>query len=268
MASKLVPFDPAKVMIIRDVVPKTVTTTSMPFSRLGHIKIGGRGTIVRLQSGALAVFSPVALTEEVKQKVAEMGDVKYIAALDIEHHIYLGPWHAAYPTAKVLGPEGLPEKRARQKNEDVPFAHVFTKNNPLTSIDPEFDAEFSYEYVYAHQNKEIVFLHRPSKTLIQADLMFNYPATEQYSKTGLSATSGILTKLFGAITSTSGNAQKRMIWYGTGSADRNGFSNSMKNINKWDFEKIIPCHGDVIESNSKGIFQHVMEWHLTEKNSV
>jgi hypothetical protein len=39
---------------------------------------------VRLQSGALAVFSPVALTDDVKSKVAELGEVKYIAALDAE----------------------------------------------------------------------------------------------------------------------------------------------------------------------------------------
>lgn len=84
MTSKLMPFDATKVMVIRDVVPKTITTLSMPFSRFGLIKVGGRGTIVRLQSGALAVFSPVALTDDVKRKVAEMGEVKYIAALDIE----------------------------------------------------------------------------------------------------------------------------------------------------------------------------------------
>jgi hypothetical protein len=40
--------------------------------------------IVRLQSGALAVFSPVALTDDVKRKVSELGEVKYIAALDVE----------------------------------------------------------------------------------------------------------------------------------------------------------------------------------------
>jgi hypothetical protein len=39
---------------------------------------------VRLQSGALAVFSPVALTDDVKRKISELGEVKYIAALDIE----------------------------------------------------------------------------------------------------------------------------------------------------------------------------------------
>lgn len=39
---------------------------------------------MRLESGGLAVFSPVALTEDVKRKVSEMGEVKYIAALDNE----------------------------------------------------------------------------------------------------------------------------------------------------------------------------------------
>jgi hypothetical protein len=89
MTSKLVPSNPAEVMVIRDVVPRTITTLSVPFSRFGRIKIGGRGTIVRLQNGSLAVFSPVALTDEVKQKVSELGEVKYITALDIEVRIPL-----------------------------------------------------------------------------------------------------------------------------------------------------------------------------------
>lgn len=262
MTSKLVPSDPAKVMVIRDVVPRTVTTFSVPFLRFGKIKIGGRGTIVRLQSGALAVFSPVALTDEVKQKVSELGEVKYITALDFEHHIFLGPWHAAYPNAKVLGPEGLSEKRQKQNNEDVPISYVFSKSKPITSIDPEFDSEFEYEYVHAHANKEIVFNHKPTKTLIQADLIFNYPPTEQYSKTGDSPTSGILTKLFGGLTNTTGNGQKRLIWYGISSGDRNGYANSVTNINKWDFDRMVPCHGDVVETGAKGIFQKIMEWHL------
>jgi hypothetical protein len=45
MASKLVPSDPAKVMVIRDVVPRQITTLSVPFWRFGRVKVGGRGTI-------------------------------------------------------------------------------------------------------------------------------------------------------------------------------------------------------------------------------
>lgn len=264
MTSKLVPSNPEQVMVIRDVVPRAITTFSTPFNRFGRIKIGGRGTIVRLQSGALAVFSPVALTEEVKRKVTELGEVKYIAALDFEHHIFLGPWHQAYPNAQVLGPEGLPEKRAKQNNENVPFAHVFTKSKRIESISPEFDAEFDWEYVPAHANKEIVFHHRPTKSLIEGDLFFNLPATEQYSKSNENPKTGILTKIFNAVGNTAGDAtwQKRMVWYGTSSGDRAGFAQSIARINKWDFERVVPCHGDVIEREGKGIFQKIFQWHL------
>jgi len=269
MTSKLIPSDPSKVMVIRKLSP-AITTLSTPFWRFGHLKVGGRGTIVRLQNGSLAVFSPVALTPEVKETVAELGEVKYLVALDIEHHIFLGPWHEAYPSSKVLGPEGLLEKRKAQKNEDVPFAHVFTaKNKASVTIDPEFDAEFDYEYVDGHNGKELVFLHKPSKTLIEADLIFNLPATEQFSKTGVPATTGFLTKLFTALNSTQGAAkgQKRFIWYATSTANRASFNESVKRINGWDFTQIIPCHGDVIEEDAKGIFQKVLEWHLAAAKS-
>ncbi|KAF2751135.1 hypothetical protein M011DRAFT_463884 [Sporormia fimetaria CBS 119925] len=262
MSSKLVPSDPAKVMIIRDVVPNVITTLSAPFSRFGLIKVGGRGTIVRLRNGSLAVFSPIALTDEVKQKVASLGEVKYIAALDIEHHIYLGPWHSAYPAAKVLGPEGLPEKRQKQNNEPVTFSHLFSKSKPITSIDADFDAEFAYQYVDAHPNKEIAFLHKPSRTLIQADLLFNYPANEQYSKLGVSATSGVLTKVFGSLTNTRGVGQKRFLWYALSAGDRMGFARSVARINEWDFDRMIPCHGDVVETGAKGVWGRMFEWHL------
>ncbi|KAF2735926.1 hypothetical protein EJ04DRAFT_511382 [Polyplosphaeria fusca] len=261
MASKLVPSDPAKVMVIRDVVPSTIATFSTPFWRFGRIKVGGRGTAVRMQSGGVAVFSPTALTDDVKAKVAGMGEVKYITAMDMEHHIFIGPWHEAFPNAKVIGPEGLPEKRKQQNNEAVPFASIF-KAKQIPSVDAEFDTEFDYEYVYGHINKELVFLHKPTKTLIEADLIFNLPATEQFSKTGESATTGILTKIFGALQKTSGMAQKRLIWYGTSGGDKAGFHQSMAKINGWDFDRIIPCHGDVIETGGKGIFQHLMEWHI------
>lgn len=236
---------------------------------------------VRLQSGSLAVFSPVALTDEVKAKVAELGEVRYICAPDAEvrlalfftpnltdisqHHIFLGPWHSAYPQAQILGPETLPELRAKDSSkENVPFAHLFRASKTLDSISPEFDAEFDWEYVHAHANKEIVFHHRPTRTLIEADYMFNSPPTEQFSRTGVDPSSGFLTKIFGALTSTQGKAlaQQRMIWWGTSASDRKSFAASTARINKWDFDRIIPCHGDVIETGGKTVFQKVLQWHL------
>jgi hypothetical protein len=220
---------------------------------------------VKLQSGGVAVFSPVALTPTVKDTITKLGEVKYIAALDIEHHIHLGEWHKAFPNAKIIGPEGLAEKRQKQKNEEVPFAVTFTTENRLTqTVDAEFDADFQYEYMPSHMNKELIFNHKPSKTLITADLIFNLPATEQFSKTGVAATDGILTKIFAGINGTAGAAlgQKRFQWYVLSSGKRDGWAESTSRISKWDFNTIVPCHGDVIETGAKTVFEKVFEWHL------
>lgn len=179
--------------------------------------------------------------------------------------MFIGQWHKEFPQAKVIGPEGLPEKRAKQKTEQVPFGTVFKgKDKADVQIGEDFDRDFDYEYVGSHPSKEIVLFYRPDRTLIQADLMFNLPATEQYSRTGQSATAGILSRLFSTVMSTGGNPiwQKRFLWYAVGAKDRVGFNASMQKIGQWDFDRIIPCHGDVIETGGKGIFQKVFEWHL------
>ena len=41
-------------------------------------------TLVRMAAGGVAVFSPVALTPDVKKKVSSLGELKYITAPDFE----------------------------------------------------------------------------------------------------------------------------------------------------------------------------------------
>lgn len=260
-------------MVIRNVTPNIVTF-SVPFSRFGVMQIGGRGTLVRLTSGTLAVFSPVALTAEAKAKVAEMGgNVGYIVALDYEHHIFISEWAKEYPNAKLIGPEGLPEKRAKQNDDKIgkeEFAVVFTKAHKRSiRVSDEFDADFEYEYVDGHANLEIVFNYKPEKVLIQADLLFNLPANEQYSKVPeaqRSSSKGLLGKIADHVQTTHGEAtwNKRFLWYLV-AKNRDSFTDSAKVIDTWDFTTIIPCHGDVMEGDGKEVFRKVFEWHLTGK---
>ncbi|KAL9595004.1 MAG: hypothetical protein Q9219_006703 [cf. Caloplaca sp. 3 TL-2023] len=266
MTSKLIPPDPSSVMVVRNVTPN-ITTCSAPFNRFGRFKVGGRGTIVRLQSGALAVFSPTALTPEVRTTVESLGNnVAYLAAMDFEHHIFITEWARAFPSAKLIGVDGLPEKReSSPETAGTKFSHVFTmKNKASLKVDDEFDREFDYEYVGSHANKELVFCHKPDRTLIEADMMFNLPAHEQYSRTNEKATDGILTRFFTGFQNTVGAAtwQKRFLWYVASAPDRKGFNESVRKINGWDFDKIIPCHGDVIENGGKDVFRRVFAWHL------
>lgn len=257
-------------MVIRDVTPNVVTL-SVPFLRFGLIPVGGRGTIVRLSSGALAVFSPVALTPEVKAKLAELGNnLQYIIAPDIEHHIFVSDWKSAFPTAKIIGPEGLPEKRLKQNDPKIgkePFDVVFTADSKRsTSISAEFDKDFEYEYVDGHANKELVFYYKPDHVLIQADFMFNLPATEQYSRAPVFKP-GFFARQFMKVQTPEGSAigMKRLHWYAISSGNRSSFNESTKRIASWDFTRIIPCHGDVIEEGAQETFKKVFEWHLNGK---
>ncbi|KAJ9293987.1 hypothetical protein DTO271G3_7363 [Paecilomyces variotii] len=267
MASKLFPGNPSEVMVIRKVTPDIITL-SVPFARFGIIKFGGRGTLVKLSSGSVAVFSPVALTPQVHDAIKSLGGpVKYIAAPDMEHHLYVTRWKDAFPDAQVLAPEGLKEKRQSNPGfAGTEFTHIFTsEKKQKLQISEEFDSEFETEYVDGHVSRELVFLHKRSRTLIEADLLFNLPATEQYSKSGVSPTSGVLTRIIAPLMSTAPPTtwQKRFIWHLT-VANRQRYRESIRRIDQWDFDRLIPCHGDVIETGAKGVFRNVMEWFLRD----
>jgi hypothetical protein len=240
-----------------------------------HIQLLSLSYAVRLQTGNLAVFSPVTLTDKVRAHLQTLGPVAYITAPDIEHHIHLSSWSAAYPNAHIIGPEGLPEKRAKANGSDksvtlLNFGTIFAKKGKENiKVTEEFDREFDYEFIEAHPNKEIVFHHKPSRTLIEADLLFNLPAKEQYSKTNIDPSSGIFTKLAATLQSAQGTAiwQKRILWYAFSSSDRPSFNKSIQKIESWDFVNIVPCHGDSWVGDGKGVFQKVMQWHLEGKRN-
>lgn len=263
MSSKLWGSNPSSVAVTRQVAD-AITTISVPFARFGLIKFGGRTTITKLTSGGLVVTSPVTLTDDVTATVNSLGGrVEYIVAPDMEHHLNLGPWKAAYPSARVIGPAELYEKRKKQGNEDVKLDFALTAANKQSIEWPaDFSADFDVEFFDAHVNKEVVLLHKPSRTMIQADLIFNTPSYEQYSKTGEDPTSGIFTKIAMALwTTTKGNSQARLTWYAV-DKNRKSFTSSVARVNGWEFDRIIPCHGDVIETNGKSVFQRIFQWHL------
>ncbi|EAS31289.3 uncharacterized protein CIMG_06768 [Coccidioides immitis RS] len=267
MSPALTPQHPEEVMVTRELEGQNIITCSLPFSRFGVLRIGGRGTIVRMASGSSIVFSPVALTEHIKGLITALNSpIKYIIAPDIEHHMFISDWKEAYPDAKVIGPHGLKEKReANPKTRGTSqIDYIFkpeNRHNP--KIFDDFNAEFDTEYIPSHPNREIVVFHKPTKTLLQADLFFNLPATQQYEKVKGGEHQGILTKMFMPVSTTKGDAiwQKRFLWYMI-AKNRDEWKESARIIDGWGFERVIPCHGDVIETGGKMVFRKVFEWFL------
>jgi hypothetical protein len=70
--------------INREVVPGYIWAISRPFLRFNRAKIGGRASIIKLANGDLFVISPTPIEEGTQQWVDSIGNVRYLAAPDVE----------------------------------------------------------------------------------------------------------------------------------------------------------------------------------------
>jgi hypothetical protein len=70
-----------------------------------------RMVLIRLSGGGLFVWSPIALTPELKAEVDALGPVAHLISPNKIHHLYMGEWKAAYPGAKLHASPGLAKRR-------------------------------------------------------------------------------------------------------------------------------------------------------------
>ena len=196
------------------------------------------------------------------KSVKDVGPIRYIIAINMEHYLYVQEWKSAYPQALVVGPPGLQEKRFTPKNKpnepSLKFDIVF-RPNQHASISEEFDADFDSILISSHFNQELVFNFRPTRTLIEGDVWFNLPATEQYSRSTDSASTGFVTRLATRLHSSKGDSlTRRLMWYGFCGGKTKKFGGEVRAVAAWNFDSIIPCHGAVVESGGKQVYKDVL----------
>ncbi|GAA5829244.1 hypothetical protein JCM3766R1_001034 [Sporobolomyces carnicolor] len=224
-----------------------VTIFSVPFKRMGLVPFGGRSTAIKLRSGNVWLAASHPLCPETLQTIVAMGPVKHIAMFDAEHGMYTESYHKAFPDAKLYFPPSATKKWKSAGLLSDNATNVFTygegKGDPFEA---DTNGEIkSADFTKAHLNEDIAFYHAPTKTLIEADLLMNLPPQEQYSKTSQRNSIPLLSK----VTPGSGIHQK-MLWYLV-SKDKQEMSRAAKEVAAWDFDRLIPCHGDVIEPGGK-----------------
>lgn len=126
-----------------------------------------RSVIVRLHTGDLWVWSPIALTPALRRDVDGLGPVRHLVSPNKLHHLFLQDWASAYPEARLWGPESTVEKRP-----DLHFAGALRDAVPA-EWRPDLD-QIWFRGSFALD--EIVFCHVPSGTVIIADLVQTFGA--------------------------------------------------------------------------------------------
>ncbi|GAA5939304.1 hypothetical protein JCM3775_007183 [Rhodotorula graminis] len=251
------PAPPSNELVIRKLDSNT-TIFSLPFARGGVVPFGGRSTAIKLQDGSVWLGASHPLDPATLDAINDLGPVKHIVQFDAEHGMYTKQYHDAFPSAKLYLPVGGVDKW--KKKQPLPEGTV-TFEHGVHETDP-FEATTGGEiksssFVKAHINQDIAFLHVPTKTLIEADLLMNLPPTEQYSRSSARSTIPFLSGMM----KPGSTAQKRFVHY-LAAKDKKEMADAAKKVATWDFDRIIPCHGDVIETGGHKAWTDTYAWFL------
>jgi hypothetical protein len=172
---------------IRQEVVKDTIWTFDQLQGILYVVVPIRMTVVKLKSGGLFVYAPVAPTPEcirlLHELVAEHGDVKYIILPTIsglEHKVFVGPFARCFPNAEIFVSPGQWSFPFNLPLSWLGFPQQRTHILPQDSSKAPFADEFDYAILGPidlgpGSFAEVVFCHRRSHTLLVTDSVLSVP---------------------------------------------------------------------------------------------
>lgn len=201
--------------------------------RYGAMDLQARTTIVRLAGGELFVHSPGPVGPRLRVQLEQLGAVAHIVAPGTFHHLHVAAWKQAYPDALVWLCPGL-----RHKRPELPQGEELSDEAP-----PAWREELEQVVIRGNRViREVLFFDRQSRTLIATDSVENYgdgtPRVPLLLK--------LWWHLFGLW-----NRPALAPEYGLGWRDRSAARESFQRALRWDFDRIMLSHGDLIEDDAR-----------------
>jgi hypothetical protein len=200
-----------------------------------------RMAIIRLADAALFIWSPVALSEDLRASLLGLGDVRFIIAPNALHHLYLKQWQDAFPEAEVYAAPGLRERR-----RDI----VFTGDLADTPA-PAWAGQIDQAIVRGNLiTSEVVFFHRASATALFTDLIQNF---EPGWFKGWRALIARADRLVSA--EPTAPHKFRLVF-----VDRAAARAAMRRIFAWPAEKVLMAHGRPIKADGSALIKRAFAW--------
>jgi hypothetical protein len=199
-----------------------------------------RMVLVRLSGGGLFVWSPIALTAELKAAVEALGPVEHLVAPNALHHLFLGAWKAAYPAARLYASPGLARKR-RDLNFDATLGDV-----PPASWAADID---QVEMAGSFALTEIVFFHRQSRTALFADLI------ENFRPGWFKGWRGWLARLDGIVMPHGGAPREWRLTFRKAPARA-----ALARILSWQPQQVVMAHGEIARTGGTAFIQRSFRW--------
>lgn len=202
-----------------------------PLSVLGTAH-GRNVTVIRLRSGKLILHSMAPFPPADVAAIHALGEPAWLLESMLLHDTYAKEGRAIFPGLPFLGPPGF---------SDV----VMFPTLPLLPTPPEWNGEVEvFPIEGAPMVKEHAVLHVPTRTLILADLIFNFSPDER-------GWNRFFHRHIAGFKRYPGMSRIFRLCI----RDRAAFQASMTRILQQDFDRIIVGHGHVIESDGRALLQ-------------
>ena len=200
-----------------------------------------RMAVIRLTSGDLVLWSPTALSDDLRAEVEALGAVRYLLPPNSLHHTFLGDWQRAYPDAKVYAPPGLREKRG-----DIRFDDDFG-DDPMSAWAGEID----HAVMWGNRiTTEVVLFHRKSKTAIFTDLI------QQFPHGWFRGWRALVARLDLMVAAEPTVPRKFRVAF----TDRRAARQSLRRILMWPTDKVIIAHGPLITNDGQAFLRRAFRW--------
>lgn len=142
-----------------------IWTVDGPTVSVARFAYPTRMIVVRLSNGALFVWSPTALSSELRAAIDSLGPVQHIVAPNTLHHIIVGEWQAAYPAAQFHAVSALRAKRPDLKwDRDLEDSPAPEWSNEIEQVVVGGN-RITTEVVFFSSREPNGHLHRPYPTL-------------------------------------------------------------------------------------------------------
>jgi len=211
---------------------------SEPVRFLG-MRLTATMAVIRMSDRSLLLYSPVAMTPDRRDAVEALGPVGHLYAPNLFHHLWIGEWAAAFPSARLHAPSGLAKKR-----RDLRIDRVHG-----SAPDPAFAEVVDEVQVEGFRLEESAIVHRPSRTLIVADLVQNVGQPEHGWTKFYTRTMGFYDRV----------ALSRVIRW-TAFPDRAAARRCLDELLALPFESLIMGHGKPLTAGAREAFAAAYTW--------
>jgi len=207
--------------------------------RFAAMDLFARTTIIKMDSGDLIIHDPCRIDDDLKKEIDSLGVVKFIIAPGTYHHLFVTDFQEKYPSAETYLCPGLEQKRP-----DIKFDWILG-----TKPDPRWEGILEQVLIQGTRHiSEVVFLHKPSRTIILVDLLENIGDDYRHK-------AGLLLKFWWKIVLRMWNNPKAAPEYQMGWGKKNIVKIGLNKILNWDAERVILAHGENIENNVNNILR-------------